>query len=202
MKTIALFGTSADPPTAGHQIILRWLSYHYDLVVVWASDNPFKNHQASLKQRTQMLHLAIKEIEPPKNNLILCEELSDRRTLITVQKAKAIWGDDVEFTVVIGSDLVAQIRKWYRIEELLQQAQILIVPRPGYTIAQKDLEALASLGGKYAIANLDAPKISSTTYREEKNSDLITSAVQNYITQNNLYALSTQSQNSNETIKP
>jgi nicotinate-nucleotide adenylyltransferase len=195
MKTIALFGTSADPPTAGHQTILRWLSEHYDLVVVWASDNPFKDHQATLKQRTQMLRLAIEEIDPPGNNISLREELSDRRTLITVQKAREIWGDDAEFTVAIGSDLVAQMRKWYRIEELLKQVQILIVPRPGYTIAQKDLEALTNLGGKYAIANVDAPPVSSTTYREEKDSDLITPAVQNYISQNNLYSSSTDSQN-------
>lgn len=193
MKTIALFGTSADPPTAGHQTILRWLSDRYDLVVVWASDNPFKDHQATLKQRTQMLRLAIEEIDSPKNNISLREELSDRRTLITVQKAKEIWGDDVEFTVAIGSDLVAQIRQWYRVEELLKQVQILIVPRPGYTIAQKDLEALTSLGGKYAIANVDAPHVSSTTYREEKDSDLLTPAVQNYISQNNLYSSSTSS---------
>ena len=195
MKTIALFGTSADPPTAGHQTILRWLSEHYDLVVVWASDNPFKDHQATLKQRTQMLRLAIEEIDPPRNNISLREELSDRRTLIAVQKAREIWGDDLEFTVVIGSDLVAQIRKWYRIEELLKQVQILIVPRPGYAIAQADLEALTNLGGQYAIANVDAPPVSSTTYREEKDSDLITPAVQNYISQNNLYSSSTDSQN-------
>ncbi|NET52841.1 MAG: nicotinic acid mononucleotide adenylyltransferase, partial [Merismopedia sp. SIO2A8] len=35
MTTLALFGTSADPPTAGHQQILRWLSYQYDHVIVW-----------------------------------------------------------------------------------------------------------------------------------------------------------------------
>ncbi|MBE9167534.1 nicotinate-nucleotide adenylyltransferase [Pleurocapsales cyanobacterium LEGE 06147] len=195
MKTIALFGTSADPPTAGHQTILRWLSDHYDLVVVWASDNPFKDHQATLKRRTQMLRLLIEEIEPSRNNISLREELSDRRTLITVQKAREIWGSDAEFTVVIGSDLVSQIRKWYRIEDLLKQVKILIVPRPGYTIAQKDLEALTSLGGKYAIANLDAPPVSSTTYRQEKDSELITPAVQNYISQNHLYSAFTDSQN-------
>lgn len=32
---IALFGTSADPPTIGHQGILQWLSGRYDVVVVW-----------------------------------------------------------------------------------------------------------------------------------------------------------------------
>lgn len=45
---IALFGTSADPPTRGHGKILTWLAQHYDQVAVWAADNPFKQHQASL----------------------------------------------------------------------------------------------------------------------------------------------------------
>ena len=39
---IALFGTSADPPTAAHQTILQCLADHYDQVAVWASDNPLK----------------------------------------------------------------------------------------------------------------------------------------------------------------
>jgi nicotinate-nucleotide adenylyltransferase len=35
---VALFGTSADPPTAGHQAIIRWLSEHFDHVAVWAGE--------------------------------------------------------------------------------------------------------------------------------------------------------------------
>ena len=107
-KKIALFGTSADPPTAGHQTILNWLAEHYDLVVVWASDNPFKKHQTTLQHRSQMLQVAIDEIEPRKHNIKLCQKLSDRRTLITLQKAREIW-TDAEFTLVIGADLVKQI---------------------------------------------------------------------------------------------
>ena len=78
-QKIALFGTSADPPTAGHQTILKWLSQQYDLVVVWASDNPFKDHQTNLYNRTEMLNLIIQEIDTAKNNVILCQEISDRR---------------------------------------------------------------------------------------------------------------------------
>jgi cytidyltransferase-like protein len=62
MKRIALFGTSADPPTSGHQAILNWLSQHYDLVAVWASDNPFKSHQTPLEHRSRMLRLLIEEL--------------------------------------------------------------------------------------------------------------------------------------------
>ncbi len=186
-KKIALFGTSADPPTAGHQTILNWLAEHYDLVVVWASDNPFKEHQTTLQHRSQMLQVAIDEIEPRKHNIKLCQELSDRRTLITLQKAREIW-TDAEFTLVIGADLVKQIVKWYRIEELLKQVKILVVPRPGYAITESDLESLRNIGGRCTIATLNAPRVSSTAYRLEQDKTVITPAVQQYIQGQHLYS--------------
>jgi len=48
---VALSGTSADPPSIGHQQILQWLDNHYDHTIVWLSDNPFKTHPASLSDR-------------------------------------------------------------------------------------------------------------------------------------------------------
>ena len=183
---IALFGTSADPPTAGHQTILRWLSLHYDLVVVWASDNPFKAHQTNLQNRSEMLNLIIQEIEPLKHNIILSQQISDRRTLITVQKAREIWGN-AQFTFVIGTDLVSQIVTWYRAEELLKQIKLLIIPRPDYTIDKSDLNNLQNLGGEYSIATLNAPRVSSSRYRSRGDTRVITPAVQNYIQQQKLY---------------
>lgn len=187
MTTIALFGTSADPPTAGHQSILRWLSDHYDWVGVWASDNPFKNHQTSLSHRMAMLRLLIEDIRPPRHNIYLSEKLSHRRSLMSVAKAQEIWGEKANYTLVIGSDLVSQIRRWYHIEELLEQVNILIVPRPGYSIAQKDLVALKELGGNYQVAELDAPAVSSTAYREDRNEAVLIQPIQDYIYQEQLY---------------
>ncbi|MDJ0591287.1 MAG: nicotinate-nucleotide adenylyltransferase [Pleurocapsa sp. MO_226.B13] len=192
MEKIALFGTSADPPTVGHQTILRWLSQHYDRVVVWASDNPFKQHQASLADRTTMLNLAIADLNLVRDNISLHPELSDRRTLITVKKAREKWGQQVEFTLVIGSDILAQITSWYRIEELLKQVKVLIVPRSGYGIKEQDLKALKAIGGRFAIATLNAPKVSSSTYRLQKDQSLITPAVNDYIFHQDLYNEATE----------
>ena len=36
-QTIALFGTSADPPSTGHRALLEGLLDHYPQVVTWAS---------------------------------------------------------------------------------------------------------------------------------------------------------------------
>ncbi len=196
MEKIALFGTSADPPTAGHQTILKWLSEHYDLVIVWASDNPFKEHQTSLENRSQMLRLAIEEIDSVPDNIHLCQELSDRRSLFTIQKARNIW-QDAEFTFVIGSDLVSQISSWYHIKELLSQVKILVVPRPGYGIVESDLDILKNLGGNFSIATLNAPEASSTAYRLQGDRTVLTPAVAAYINQENLYKKNSELANQN-----
>ncbi|MGH1395008.1 MAG: nicotinate-nucleotide adenylyltransferase [Trichormus sp.] len=187
MKKIALFGTSADPPTAGHQKILRWLSERYDWVAVWAADNPFKSHQTLLAHRAAMLRLLITDIEAPKQNIALEQELSSFRTLETLYKAKLRWGEDTDYTLVIGSDLLHQLPRWYRIEELLQQVQLLIVPRPGYEIDQSSLEAVEALGGKIAIASLTGLDVSSTAYREHGNTEALIPPIAAYINQQHLY---------------
>ncbi|MBC6418587.1 MAG: nicotinate-nucleotide adenylyltransferase [Prochloron sp. SP5CPC1] len=182
---IALFGTSADPPTTAHQGILNWLCSHYQIVAVWAADNPLKGEQTPLEHRTAMLQLAIADLEKP--NLQLWKELSDRRTLITIQKAMSIWGIESDYTLVIGADLVQQISHWYESEILLQLVQLLIIPRQGYILAQEDLKILSHQGVKWAIPHLQTPAVSSTAYREGRLEGVIAPSVRDYIQRNHLY---------------
>ena len=211
MKRIALFGTSADPPTAGHQAIVVWLSQHYDWVAVWAADNPFKSHQTPLKHRAAMLRLLISEIasiadrdldsrhgctphqfadrsvDLPSQNIGFHPELSSFRTLETVEKARELWGTNAEFTLVIGSDLVSQLPRWHRVEDLLRQVQVLVVPRPGYAIEEGSLERVRQLGGNIAIADLTGPAVSSTAYRENGEVEALTPPIEEYIHREHLY---------------
>lgn len=182
---IALFGTSADPPTAGHQEILCWLAERYDRVAVWAADNPFKSQQTPLQHRAQMLQLLIAEIEPQRQNIGFHQELSSHRTLETVEKAQQ-WGQ-VELTLVIGADLIEQLPRWYRIKDLLQQVQLLVIPRPGYGIEESDLARLRELGAKIAIADLTGLDVSSTAYRDRCDPEAVTPQVKAYIHQQHLY---------------
>ena len=187
MQKIALFGTSADPPTAGHKTILNWLSQHFDWVAVWASDNPFKSHQTSLEHRSAMLLLMIQEINSPRQNLCLYPELSSPRTLETVEQAKLLWGN-AELTLVIGSDLVEQLPRWYQVEHLLKQVQLLVVPRPNYPPEELDLWQLRRIGADVAIASLSAPDVSSTSYRETGDTQALTPTIEDYINREHLYA--------------
>ena len=185
MKRVALFGTSADPPTAGHQAILSWLSERYDWVAVWAADNPFKSHQTPLEHRAAMLRLLIEDI-PLRQNIVFHPE-SSYRTIETLEKAKKLWGADADFTLVVGSDLVKQLPRWYRVEDLLRQVQLLIVQRPGYAVENVDLHQLRQLGANCAIADMTGPDVSSTAYRKHGDTQALTPPIQAYIHQEHLY---------------
>lgn len=186
IKTLALFGTSADPPTRGHQAILVWLSQQFDQVVVWASDNPFKIHEASLEQRQEMLQRLVAEVDAPEKKIVLAPELSHPRALTTLERARQHW-PSAQLIFVIGSDLVPKLPSWYRIPEVFSQVQLLVIPRPGYPLHSADLNTLRELGGQIAIAGFTGPAVSSSAYRETDNPDPLTPAIQTYIQEERLY---------------
>jgi nicotinate-nucleotide adenylyltransferase len=185
---IALFGTSADPPTIAHQEIISWLASQFDRVAIWAADNPFKTHGADLEQRSQMLELLIGEIEPEiREHAKVYRCLSSQRTLESLMTARKIWCDS-EFILTIGADLITQLPTWYRSRELLSQVKLLIVPRMGTQIESTDLQKLADLGAQIAIAPLSTPAISSTAVRNSHSIQGLTPKVATYIQQHHLYS--------------
>jgi nicotinate-nucleotide adenylyltransferase len=187
---IALFGTSADPPSIGHQQILQWLDHHYDRTIVWVSDNPFKTHQASLRDRIAMMELTIAAIQA--HTITIHPELSNPRTINTVEQAKQIW-QDANFSLVIGGDLVPQLPTWYRSQDLLSQVNLLVVPRQGVAIDQADIDRLITMGTEVAIApeSTSIPNVSSSDYRNNGNSSVIIPTVAAYIQRESLYAWQT-----------
>jgi nicotinate-nucleotide adenylyltransferase len=183
---VALFGTSADPPTLGHQVILQWLACRFDHVAVWAADNPFKSHQASLAHRESMLRLIIGDSESVHPNLQLYPDLSSPRTVITIGRAQQHWPTSA-LTLVVGSDILAQLHKWYEVKHLLSQVDLLVIPRPGYPADPDVLQHLREMGARLQLADLTGPDVSSTAYREEGNLDALTTPVQDYICRQHLY---------------
>lgn len=188
VNNLALFGTSADPPTAGHQSILRWLANHYDYVAVWAADNPMKSGQTPLAHRMAMLCLVVQTLQAEHPNLQLHPELSNARTFNTIQQAQDRWGQNVAMTFVVGSDLLAQLPHWYRIQALLDQVELLVIPRPGYPISMGDRLQLTQLGARHTIADLSPPAVSSSRYRQRGDRTVVPPDVAAYIDAQHLYA--------------
>lgn len=181
---IALFGTSADPPTRGHQVVLEWLAQRFDQVVVWASDNPFKGNQTPLKHRQKMLRLLVEHIQ--HRQIKHDAHLSDPKTLNTVNLARERW-PTAHFTLVLGSDVIPTLLHWHRIEDLLQQVTLLILPRSGAPLIEATLEMLKGQGADLEIADFLGPDISSSAYRKTGDPTGLPEPIAAYIQDHHLY---------------
>ena len=186
LNSIALFGTSADPPTLGHQALLNELIKIFPKVITWASDNPDKNHHIPLVKRTQLLKILVTKISHPKLELV--QELSSPRTIHTLRKAFDLW-PEANFSFVIGSDLAVQIPKWLNAKSILNKATIAIAMRDGWPISNKQLEEIKELGGEIDLLPFKIPESSSSKFRESPQELLVPQELLPYLLEENLYGL-------------
>jgi len=161
---IALFGTSADPPTEGHRVLLEGLLSLYPRVVTWASDNPQKHHGAPLALRSQLLGALVAAIHAPQ--LSLEQELSSPWAIETLERAARRWpGEPLVF--VVGSDLVAQIPRWHEVSRLLGGCRLAIAPRGGWPLRGEEIEVLRRLGARIELLDLQVPATASSRVRAQ-----------------------------------
>jgi len=186
MPTIALFGTSADPPHQGHGTVLSWLATQADHVAVWTANNPFKNHQTPLADRFRMLELLIESLGLPPGQVQVHAELGHRRSVVSIERAQQRW-PGADLWLVIGADLVEQLPRWYRADDIFAAVTVLVVPRPGYPLTP---ERMAPLQRRARVRVADLPQLveaASSRYRDTATQDL-PSPIQAYIAQHGLYS--------------
>jgi nicotinate-nucleotide adenylyltransferase len=161
---IALFGTSADPPTEGHRVLLQGLLNLYPRVATWASDNPQKHHGAPLALRAELLGALVAALHDPR--LSLEQELSSPWAIETLERAARRWpGQPLVF--VVGSDLVAQIPRWREASRLLGACRLAVAPRGGWPLRGEELEALQRLGARLEVLDLQVPATASSRVRQQ-----------------------------------
>ena len=190
MNSIALFGTSADPPTLGHKALLSELTKIFPRVITWASDNPDKKHQIPLLKRTQLLRILVKKISNPQLELV--QELSSPRTIHTLKKAFQLWPES-SFSFVIGSDLAVQIPKWLNAKSILNKATIAIAMRDGWPISDQQIEEIKKLGGEIDLLPFQIPESSSSKFRKRPQEDLVPQELVPLLIEENLYGLADNS---------
>ena len=185
-EPIALFGTSADPPTLGHQTLLEQLLLRYPRVATWASDNPQKQHGAPLPLRASMLAALVTNLANPR--LEHRQELSSPWAIETLERAAAHW-PGAALVFVVGGDLVPQIPSWRRADEVVQRAQLAVVPRAGCPFEPADLTPLKQLGAQVTVLELAIPATASSALRRHPDPAQIPAAVWPLLRQHNLYGL-------------
>ncbi len=181
---IALFGTSADPPTIGHKKILEELSNIYSYTITFASDNPKKKHKENIFFRNLLLKTLIKDINNPK--IIFNKNISSPWAIESIEECKNIYGfNKIDF--VIGSDLITEIFSWKNFDEIIHKVKLLIIKREGYPIESNTLKMLESNNVLFEISSLNIPNISSSMVRLNNNYSDLPKSLIDIVKKNNLY---------------
>ena len=181
---IALLGTSADPPTVGHQALLEGLLTQFDRVATWASDNPMKRHDADLGQRFDLLKTLVESIASPR--LQLAQELSSPFAVTTLKRASERWPDH-RLCFVVGSDLAQQIPAWKESQRMLQQCNLGIVPREGWPLEPSTLETLRQMGASARVLPLVIPAAASSQVKQKQKRHQVPECLWPLLLKHNLY---------------
>lgn len=136
MKTVALFGGAFDPPTLGHETIVKKVSQIVDQVwVVPCGDHPFGKKMAPFQDRVAMCQEVF--LTPETNGKVSVITDTGSPSDLTFDVLNTLSFDvrhkDLSFYPVIGLDEAKIISHWYRWKELISQYRFIVVER-GYDV--------------------------------------------------------------------
>ena len=183
-KSIALFGTSADPPTIGHKKILEELSKIYAFTISYVSNNPKKKHIEDISIRSHLLKTLIEDLDNPK--ILFNQSVSSQWAVESIKKCKEIYEfNNLDF--VIGSDLIKDIFYWKNFDKIILEVSFFIILREGYPVESNTLKMLETRKVKFKISTIKIPDISSSDFRLNFNCSNLPTSLIDIVKKNNLY---------------
>ena len=184
LKSVALFGTSADPPTIGHKKILEELSKIYDFTISYVSNDPNKKHKEDISIRSHLLETLIKNLDNPK--ILFNQRISSQWAIESIKKCKKIYEfNNLDF--VIGSDLIKDIFSWKNFDKIIKEVSFFIILREGYPVKSNTIKMLKTYKVKFKISNIKIPNISSSKFRSNFNYSNLPTSLIDIVKKNNLY---------------
>jgi nicotinate-nucleotide adenylyltransferase len=183
-NSLALFGTSADPPTIGHKKILEELSKIYSFTISYVSNNPKKKHIEDISIRSHLLKTLIDDLDNPK--ILFNQKISSQWAVESIKKCKEIYKfNNLDF--VIGSDLIKDIFYWKNFDKIILEVSFFIILREGYPVESNTLKMLETYRVKFKISTIKTPNISSSNFRLNFNCSNLPSSLIDIVKKNNLY---------------
>ncbi len=163
---IGIFGGSFNPVHKMHKNIVRSLiKKHYvdKVIVVPTADNYEKSHKLPGKDRLKMLEDVFKEMDKVEvSSYEIDGHLYTINTLNYFQKKYP----KTELFFILGTDLLADLDKWYSYEEILKKFKLLVIARDTNDF-NVELKKFNKYSNRIKLANINPKMISSTTIRSE-----------------------------------
>jgi nicotinate-nucleotide adenylyltransferase len=179
---IALFGGSFNPPHVAHQMVALYVLETRRVDQLWfvpCFRHPFDKPLAPFENRFRMCELAAKGLGARARVTEIERTIGGpSRTINTVRRLRELHPRD-NFSLVIGSDVAAEVPTWYQASELQALVSFIVVGR-------------RAAPGAADHSPVTMPEVSSTEVRQllraEKSAEgLVPRAVLDYIYRHGLY---------------
>lgn len=184
VKNLAWFGFAADPPTLAHRSVIDAVmgSGRVDKVIVFpAAKLPYKEFRATDWQRNDMTEIWAAAAEFGDEVIISRFDLlrDEAMTWFELWEKTQKMSSNINHWLIVGSDQYLEIPKsWKRGEELLEMANILIVPREGFP--------LETILEPHVLLDISPIPGASTEVRTG-NLELLDEKVREYVLEEGLY---------------
>lgn len=198
---IGVFGGAFDPVHFGHLILADQCREQARLDQVWfvpAARHPFKADQAgaAFEQRVAMLELAIVGHSGFRINLIEKDRPGLNYTADTLDELQHRH-PDADLHLLLGSDGLPDLPKWYAPERIIRRATLVVMERPGHPVmpaAELSAELRLPADAPLRLVKVDVPLIdlSSRDIRRRVAAGrsvrfMLPPSVEAYIAENRLY---------------
>jgi nicotinate (nicotinamide) nucleotide adenylyltransferase len=191
-KRIALYGGSFNPPGNHHHFIAGLLLLQFDEVVIvpcGSRNDKESNGVVTHQERKQMIELAFQDI----TGLRFDWHDLDNGVFTPTHELQERYNGDDEIWHVVGADIIIKGRtdqskiqtSWKNGQEVWQNLNFCVLPRPGYNLSGEDLPP--------HCLEIDCHYPGSSSQIREKIAmglpidDLVPETVAEYITENQLY---------------
>ena len=183
-KRSVLFGGSFNPPTIAHFEIIKYLSKNYDEVIVLPNGDSYNfagKVLDSFKHRVNMLNEMVKNLVNVK-----VVELENRNEFLGTYHTLRTLNHP---TFVLGADCISKLHLWKHFDELMEENKFIVFNRGSSNILEliNDNKELTKYLNKFEIIDLEVPNVSSTTFRETLDKEIVCKEVYDYIIKNELY---------------
>ncbi len=201
-RIIALFGGTFDPIHLGHLIVADEAAKHLNaekIIFIPAKQSPLKGFlpQANDKDRFEMISRATVDRNKFEVSDYELRKPAPSYTIDTVRKFQADHDSATSLYWLIGADSIKDLEYWYRITDLIDICNITTMYRAGCKLP--DFTPFEAIWGKIRVEKLQQNviqtsliDISSTKIRNRlatglDATDMLHSAVAEYIREHNLY---------------
>ncbi|MFH0792605.1 MAG: nicotinate (nicotinamide) nucleotide adenylyltransferase [bacterium] len=183
---IGLFGGSFNPPHLGHMLALKFSleTGGFDRIYMLpCGRHAFDKSLVAFEHRRKMCELA-------------CEEVKDRVEVLgvenefpgvsyTIDTVRHLQGENPydEFTLIVGSDLRAELDRWKEIEELRRRVDFFFLPRP----TAKSGEKPSTRGSSVQLIDVSSSEVRERFARGQDCAGVVSAGVLEYIRSHGLY---------------